>query len=385
MKRVLIIVTYLDTGGISRSLQNLLSKIDTDEICVDVFAMAHQGIFKNILPNCHQLPKDYLMNALMSNFEKAKILDKIVCGSVKVLNKISKGKLSLYIFRNTANKLMSNAFYNAVIAYSEGAPTKLVSLITHPNKVAWIHCDYQSYYELNGKRDESSIYEHFKSIVNVSEFTNQSFIKIYPQYTEKSFSIYNVLDEEMMKRQAHEKSKHPYDSNLFNIVSVGRLDPVKHLSIIPVIASKVIEAGCKINWYIVGPKDGGNEEYNKLADGIEKLNLRDVVIWAGEQKNPYPYIKNADLLVNTSISEACPYVINEAKILHTPVVCTNFGSATEFITNGVDGFSVSIDHMAEMIIELIQNREKLDALRAGLEYFHYDNGSIVNDFKKLLD
>lgn len=385
MKRVLIIVTYLDTGGISRSLQNLLSKIDPDEICVDVFAMAHQGIYKDKLPNSHLLHRDFMMNALISNFGKAKGVGKVVCGSVKIINKVSKGKLSSCIFRKTANKLMRKAPYNAVIAYSEGVPTKLVSMMEHPNKVAWIHCDYQSYYELNGGCDESSMYERFKSIVNVSEFTNKSFIKIYPQYAEKTFPIYNVLDDEMMERQAHEICQYPYDSNHFNIVSVGRLDPVKRFSIIPVIASKVIEAGCEINWYVVGPRGGRNEEYNKLVEGIEKYNLRDVVILAGEQKNPYPYIKNADILVNTSISEACPYVINEAKILHTPVVCTDFGSASEFITNGVDGFSVSIDNMAELIIELIQNKEKLDALRAGLEHFHYDNVSIVSKFYKLIN
>ena len=43
------------------------------------------------------------------------------------------------------------------------------------------------------------------------------------------------------------------------------------------------------------------------------------------------------MVVSTSVSEACPNVINEAKILHTPIVATNFGSVYEFIEDGVNG------------------------------------------------
>lgn len=384
MKRILFVVTYLDTGGISRSLQNLLSKIDTQSYSVDVFAISHQGLFGESLTNCRLLSRDWFMHALISRYGKAKHLEKFVCAAVKSLNKLSQGRIYALTFKRVSKKLYHKN-YDAVVAFSEGIPTRLVSMMNHSNSISWIHCDYTSYYYANACGDESDIYESFKAIVNVSEFTKQSFLDIYPQFASKTHSIYNVLDDEMMKRQAQEISQHTYDSNYFNIVSVGRLDPVKRLSIIPAIASKIIQAGCKINWYVVGPKGGRNEEYDKLVEGIEEHNLQEIVILAGEQKNPYPYIKNADLLVNTSISEACPYVINEAKILHTPVACTDFGSASEFITNGADGFSVSIDHMAELIIGLIQNQEKLDALRASVEHFHYDNESIVNSFYKLID
>ena len=48
-KRILFVVTYLDTGGISRSLQNFLNQYDTTLFDIDVFALIHQGAFKGIL------------------------------------------------------------------------------------------------------------------------------------------------------------------------------------------------------------------------------------------------------------------------------------------------------------------------------------------------
>lgn len=383
MKKILFVVTYLDTGGISRSLQNLLAKIDATKYAVDIFSMSHQGNFKSNFVNCNLLPKDALMHSLISRFGKARLYEKILSGCVKIVNKMLGGKLSAYVYSRVASKLSCSG-YDAVIAFSEGVPTKLVSMMTHPNKVAWIHCDYKSYHKLNGNIDESNIYYSFKAIVNVSEFTQKSFIDLYPQYADKCYAIYNVLDVEMMKRQAEETYQPSYNDTYFNLVSVGRLDPIKRMSIIPSIAKQLIERGCSIRWYVVGPKGGTDEEYNNLIDNISSLGLSNEVIIVGERKNPYPFIKNANLLVNTSISEACPYVINEAKILCTPIVCPDFGSAKEFITNGKEGYYIPIDEFADCISKLINDISLRNEIYANLQCFNYDNDSIIKQFYKVV-
>lgn len=384
MKQILFVVTYLDTGGISRSLQNLLSKLDVESYKVDVFAMAHQGVFQNSLPNCRLLPKDYLMNALISRTGKEVGIRKVELLCVKLLNRLTGGRLSNWIYRNVSTKLSRREKYDAIIAYSEGVPTKLVSLIEHQNKVAWIHCDYKSYYDLNEKSDESSTYESFRSIVNVSEYTRKSFVNIYPHLAERTWVINNVLDSEMMKEQANAVIDYQFPPDTFNIVSIGRLDPIKRLSVIPQIAAALLSAGCRFKWYVVGPKGGNDDEYIKLCEGIREYQLESNVIMTGEQKNPYPFIKSADLLVNTSISEACPYVINEAKILHTPVICTNFGSAREFIANGLDGFIVNVDNIHKKIIELILDTDEYNEIKKHLESFTYRNEDIIASFNQLM-
>lgn len=174
-----------------------------------------------------------------------------------------------------------------------------------------------------------------------------------------------------------------FDPEYFNIVSIGRLDPVKRMSIIPTIANHLVNKGDKIRWLVIGPKGGTDKEYAELTDGIRKFNLGEHVLYLGMQSNPYPFIKNADLLVNTSISEACPYVINEAKILGTPIVCTDFGSAKEFIDSGSTGLISPIDDMAETIHQYINNAEIRNHIKDNLNGFKYDNESIIEQFKLL--
>jgi glycosyltransferase involved in cell wall biosynthesis len=117
---------------------------------------------------------------------------------------------------------------------------------------------------------------------------------------------------------------------------------------------------------------------------IKNNGLNDNIHLLGQQDNPYPYIKNANLLVTTSLSEACPYVINEAKVLGTPVICTNFGSAKQFVTNGKDGYSVSIENMSKTILKLMSDSSIYNKIKDNLAKFEYDNNEIINLFKNLI-
>ena len=88
--------------------------------------------------------------------------------------------------------------------------------------------------------------------------------------------------------------------------------------------------------------------------------------------------------MNTSISEACPYVINEAKILGTPVVCTDFGSAKEFIDYGINGFYEPIEKVADRIICLIKNPNELLRVKNTLIDFRYNNWQILQQIYSLV-
>ena len=233
---------------------------------------------------------------------------------MKLLDKVTHYSLRQKVFKSAGKKLLKQQHYDAVVGFSEGLPTRFVAMMNHNNKIGWIHCDYANYLRVGSGKSELHIYDALKSIVCVSEFTREAFVNIYPSLEDKTIAIYNIIDDEMMKEKAKESMEEHFDSSRFNIVSIGRIDPVKRLSIVPELARKVVDAGCDIRWYVIGPK-GTNTELQLLRNNIVEYNVENIVIPLGEKANPYPYISNADLLVNTSISEACPYVINEAKIL----------------------------------------------------------------------
>ena len=139
-----------------------------------------------------------------------------------------------------------------------------------------------------------------------------------------------------------------------------------------------------VKWYIVGPDVGNQEEYKSLKNNIEKYEVQSQVILLGEMSNPYPYIANADILACTSVSEACPYVINEAKILGTPIVSTNFGSAYEFIEDDKDGIIAPIEKMANAMDKLIDDHELYSRIKKTLGAFEYDNVKIMSAIYSLI-
>lgn len=382
-KRILFVLTNLDTGGIIRSLQNFLNCYDSSIIDVDVFALTHQGAFRGELKKCNVLPCHRLLDASIARYEYQQGFAKIESLITKLLDKVTHYRFQSRLFKIVANGLIKNKHYDAVIGFSEGVPTQFVSVMNHSNKIGWIHCDYSSYMRLNGLTSEMGTYQKLQHIICVSNYTRKSFIETYPSLSDRTTFIYNVIDEVMMISKADESVEESFNDDCFNIVSVGRIDPVKRLSVIPELAARVSGAGLKIRWYIIGPK-GTQEEYELLYNNINKYHVENVVLPLGEKANPYPYISKAKLLVNTSISEACPYVINEAKILKTPILCPDFGSAKEFITNGTYGYSIPIEQMADYIIKLVQEPWELQRMKNNLNGFYYDNESILRSIYSLI-
>lgn len=380
-RKLLFIVTYFDIGGISRSLQNLLLSVDATLYEIDVFGMAHEGNCSVDFKNCRIFPKNIFMDCCVGHLNKKRGLSWIGSAVIKFLNRLFGDKLRQRIYSRTADELRRNG-YDFVIAYSEGAPTEFVSYFHQQKKIAWIHCDYASYRSFSPSRNELYLYNEFNTVVCVSEFTRLSFLCYYPQMAKKVVSIYNLLDTKLIKSGARENMTGLSNREQFTIISVGRLDYVKRLSIIPELAKDIAKYTRKpFHWYIVGPKGGDLDEYEKLMKGIEKQSGR--VSYCGEFENPYAWIHSSDLLVSTSISEACPYVINEAKILGVPVVCTNFGSSYEFVKSGVEGYVVDINDMAETIAKIIDSPDDYNRLRENLRSFEYPNLEIIGKLNRL--
>ena len=382
--RVLFVVTYLDCGGINRALQNLLNRLNTEMFDVSVFAMVPDGMFISLYKNCHILPRHYLLSALMARYvHQKKGLKRLFSILVKGINRLSKGAIGSIIQKNAAKRLMKH-HYDTVVAFSEGAPTAFVELMNHSNTVAWIHCDYASYWSLNNNKDELRLYSKYNHIVCVADYPRLSFLSYYPELSTRTTTIYNILDDRMIKSLAQESVLDTFCDDQFSIVSVGRLDPVKRLSIVPKLSKRLSDAGCQFKWFVIGPKGGTLEEYEKLVHNIVEYGMEDRVFYLGEKENPYSYISRSDLLVNTSISEACPYVINEAKLLHTPVICPDFGSAPEFVDDGVNGFICAIEDMADIIIRYIKDKELQNKIKESLSTFIYDNESLLRRVEQVI-
>ena len=126
----------------------------------------------------------------------------------------------------------------------------------------------------------------------------------------------------------------------------------------------------------------------KLQALIDHYELNDCFILLGKKLNPYTYMNNCDIYVQTSIKERFGLTVSEAKILKKPIVCTTFPTAKEIINNNIDGLLVdhevdSIYHGVRKYLDDIHFREKI--IRELLSKEPYSSVNQLNKFYELVE
>lgn len=387
-QKLIIIIPRFEIGGTNTSLRNWIAKIDRSKYDISIFAMAHTGPLKDLFKDeVNILPEDQLLSAMITNYDHSKgfnnkILATIVKGAVKI-GQILKVDISRQIYKTVARRITKMGF-DTVIAFQEGVATTLASYIKGKNLVAIIRCNYKNYLDLTGLSPERETYYKFDRIITVSEYTAKIFNELLPEYQPKTSAIHNIInDKKILESAAQALDDSEFDTNCFTIISVGRIDPVKRFDMIPLIARQTIErTDCSFKWYIIG---GGSaialDRINELA---KEHNVEDRVKCLGQKLNPYQYIKKADLVVLTSLSEACPNVLNEAKIIGTPPLATDFGSVWEFIEDKKSGFIAPIEQIPQVLASILGERKEYENVKQTLRSFRYDNDQIIEQIYEVL-
>lgn len=296
--------------------------------------------------------------------------------------------LQSYIFKKASSRIMKKTRFEFVCSCSEGISTEFASFFNGTKRIAWFRTEYSIWkHQLTDKAlaHNKILYPQFDYVVPVSKITRDDFVSYFPAISDRVIPIHNIQMDEQIIEKANEAIDHSFSKDCFNIVSVGRIARQKQFHKIPEIAHKLHdEMGLPIRWYIVGGEGTGSYgEGAKLNEELNKYGNRNYVICVGDKLNPYPYIKSADLLVNTSYYEACPRVVAEAQILHTPVVCANFSSAYEFIQNGVNGYIETIDNLWKPIAKLISDKSIWSTIKAECDSYKIDNQTILTQLEKL--
>lgn len=284
------------------------------------------------------------------------------------------------MLRKAFDKLNKTYYFDTIIACVEGTTSEIVSCARFDNLVAWIRSDYGRYYELIGKKRES-FYDSYKNIVRVSEQTAKSFTIIYPEYANKTLTIPNPQDSNMILQQADKvELEERFVQKGKTLLSIGRFDSVKRFDQIGPIAQKLKNRGLVFKWYLIG--DG--LEHQRIADSIHDNDVEDCVVMLGAKANPYYYIKKADAMICLSSSEACPRVVNEAKILHTPTVSTDYPSIFEFIKDGETGLITSLEDMPKTIMKLMTDQNLYSHIKERISVFGFDNTELMKRIKSIL-
>jgi glycosyltransferase involved in cell wall biosynthesis len=197
--------------------------------------------------------------------------------------------------------------------------------------------------------------------------------------------IYNGID---IKKIQNTASENPEISDTYNgktILTSCRLTEEKDFLTL-LKAFNIIRSTVRSRLIIVGDGVLKAEIIRQAKDmGIE----RDIVL-TGFQKNPFQYMKTADVFVLSSFFEGFGNVIVEAMALGVPVVATDCPSGpAEIIQHGISGLLVPVkDHekMAAAAIQILTDNTKRNELsgnglqRAG----SFTVETMIENFRALL-
>jgi len=382
-QKILFVLPDIKTGGTVSSFVGVFNVLKACDVDMKILLLDKHGYETTPFAN-HIIKSSFLITAYKSNFSEMNFFEKIFSLPIKLLKQFRGNRLFSvrdYIFSKTCSELSKYQF-NYVVAFQEDTPSFLTSFFKDIIKIAWIHGDYTTRYKALLPETEHDLYCLFDKIVNVSKYTTDAFVSVFPDLKERCLSIHNLIDEHYVKSKALEYKPNEINSDIFTIVSVGRLTSIKRFDRIPEIAQYLHSHKLMFRWLILGP-DAEPEARNKIESNIQKYGVSDYVQIIGNKLNPYPYFFNSSLLVCLSSTEACPMIFNEAKICGIPVVSSNFGSAHEFIVEGVNGYITSIDDMAHTIESLMVDVNKYKALKTTSRNYDDFNEKIISQLHEL--
>ena len=388
-KKIIFISQALWIGGIETALVNLINRLDYNKYDVTcLITENYLDMAERLTKSCRLIVADrhsaitftqpYKFKRLYDILEEPQGATTLRRFIWRALNVIFKA-LESHLYSRYIKEQMKNESFDTAIIYSDRASEIAVKAINTKRFLMFYH-----HGAMRKEYHDSYGYKNSEKVIAVSDNIAQKLKAFRKKYAHKIVTINNVVDIDPII----EKSSEPIEDNLFpkdcfNIVSCGRLSPVKGLNLAIEAVARLVNEGHKdINWYIIG---GGPIE-DDIKKQIAQNKMEQHIFMLGMKSNPYPYIKSCDLFIQPSIFEGYSLSIMEAKILGTPILAT-YAAAGNQLENGVDGFlcDTSSESVYESILRLYKNRNALENCKTTLINCDFDNinKQIIFEIEKL--
>ena len=342
MKKILFIYGQLNGGGAERVLLDILHNIDYTRNEVDLCQIIGGGTLID------EVPKEVNIIPLWNDYTL----------SYKLAVRLSNVLGCDYLFKRVLKKKITKS-YDLEISFLEGFPLKIHAMMdTTAKKVTWVHLDLLRFPYADSQFREGeqlAAYNKMDTVVCVANDTKKAFEQRFPTCTSKVVVIYNPIDRENILRlsEAFMLDK----GEAFTVITSGRLTLQKKMDRVLRVAKRFKEDLINIRFQVVG--DG--ELKQELLEIRKQLDVEDMVEFLGFQKNPFPYIKQADMMFCCSGYEGFCLVICEAMCLGVPVVSTKTSGPIEILDNSQYG--LLCEHDDESMYQAVKRMYEDKALR----------------------
>lgn len=138
-----------------------------------------------------------------------------------------------------------------------------------------------------------------------------------------TLTIYNMMDIDNNIKSSQEELPPEYkqlqEGDYFNFINMGRLTRQKGQWFLIRSFRQVVDQHPNARLIILGEGDLRNE----LEDLINELGLNQNIFLIGDRENVFPFLKNSDCFISTSLWEGLPMVLIEALSMNLPVISSD--------------------------------------------------------------
>lgn len=390
-RRLLFTIDSLRIGGAEKSLITLLGMLDFARYDVDLQLFSHIGeLMKNVPPEVRILPLPEHTGFFSQPIYKKALSPFKFIRHLKYSLSLRKKDLSvsqrnLYFWKLIRPYIKGRkGQYDIAIAYSQGVSTYYtIEKVNATKKFGWINAEINC--EEVIKSEMQNYYGSLDKIVAVSEGVRDYLIKeIFSDLNDKITVIKDILNPNTIRELSSLEAPSLKKDDSPVIMTVGRLDKdVKGYDIALKTAVELKSRGVKFKWYVIG--DGPDRK--SIQEYIDKNNLKDNFVLLGSVVNPYPFMRQCDVYVQTSRREGFGLTIAEAKILNRPVICTRFKGSELQITHEKNGLLSSFAHkeIADKIERMLNDKALTRNIQQSLKEEEIGNTEEIEKFYKLIE
>lgn len=287
------------------------------------------------------------------------------------------------IFAQIMWPLVDNVYTIPDIVYKYRNNLKGIShKVEAKKKIVFVHNDYKGmeYPEIYEKK----YFAEMDVIATISDTCADILCQVFPECCNKICSIPNLVSSDAIRQYAIlEEPEEFVHESCIKLLSVGRLTEQKGFDMAIEAASLLKKHNRNFKWIIIGNGEK-EEDLKKLA---LKKNVEDCMLFIGLKDNPYIYMKCADIIVQTSRWEGKSVVLDEAKIIGTPIVTTDYPTAKDQIKDGKEGILVEMtpNGIASGIERLIDNVALKENIHKYLISHEYGNSKEIGRYYSMFD
>ena len=386
MKKILIVNNNLHLGGVQKALVNLLSELAAEPSVEVTLLLFHPGgVLSDQVPeNVRVITPSVPFRCWgLTRLDKAGWPLRAMRSLFAACTRVFGRKRTLLLAYPFQKKLKG---YDAAISYLHsgrqnvfygGCNEFVLHCVEAEKKIAFLHCDY----EMIGANspENTAVYSAFDRIAACSEGCRGAFLRVLPQMESRTVVVPNCLDYGALSAQ---KTANLTVQSPLRIITVARFGKEKGVLRAIRAARALKDRADHFRYEIIG--DG--VEFAEAKKLVCTSGLVNTVLLYGERPNPYPLMRQSDVLLIPSVSEAAPLVIGEAAALGIPIMTTETSSAREMVEKtGVGWVCENSEEGVRQGIEwLLDHPEEIEQKKQFLCAIPHDNHVALRRFMELI-